>query len=241
MTWLKSRRLQYLLAITALFFSLMVVLRAVFYFGFSPLSGDSDIATDTILTAWGIGLRFDLRLALLLMLPLAALAYLPWLNLLRSSIARFVGHAYLLLALLLVVLTYILDFGHYAYLGDRLNVTALRFLEDTAISTQMVWESYPVIWITLGWLLTTALTFWAALWIEKTLLGRPQTRIAKSQATFGFFVCFALFFFAILGRVSDINILNPIPLRWSEAFATGNKAVGSLGLNPVLYLSLIHI
>ena len=152
MTWLKSRRLQYLLAITALFFSLMVVLRAVFYFGFSPLSGDSDIATDTILTAWGIGLRFDLRLALLLMLPLAALAYLPWLNLLRSSIARFVGHAYLLLALLLVVLTYILDFGHYAYLGDRLNVTALRFLEDTAISTQMVWESYPVIWITLGWL-----------------------------------------------------------------------------------------
>jgi len=235
MTWLKSRRLQYLLAITALFFSLMVVLRAVFYFGFSPLSGDSDIATDTIITAWGIGLRFDLRLALLLMLPLAALAYLPWLNLLRSSIARFVGHAYLLLALLLVVLTYILDFGHYAYLGDRLNVTALRFLEDTAISTQMVWESYPVIWITLGWLLTTALIFWAALWIEKTLLGRPQTRIAKSQATFGFFVCFVLFFFAILGRVSDINILNPIPLRWSEAFATGNKAVGSLGLNPVLY------
>ena len=44
----------------------------------------------------------------------------------------------------------------------------MRFLEDTAISTQMVWESYPVIWITLGWLLTTALTFWGALWIEKT-------------------------------------------------------------------------
>ena len=235
MTWLKSRRLQYLLAITALFFSLMVVLRAVFYFGFSPLSGDSDIATDTILTAWGIGLRFDLRLALLMMLPLAALAYLPWLNLLRSSIARFVSHTYLLLTLLLLVLTYILDFGHYAYLADRLNVTALRFLEDTAISTQMVWESYPVIWITLGWLITTALTFWAALWIEKTLLGRPQTRISKSQATLGFFICFALFFFAILGRVSNINFSNPIPLRWSEAFATGNKAVGSLGLNPVLY------
>ena len=235
MTWLKSRRLQYLLSITALLFALMVVLRAVFHFGFSGVAGDPDYTTGAILDAWSIGLRFDLRLALLMMLPLAALAYLPRFNLLRSATIRFVAHAYLLLALLLLVLTYILDFGHYAYLGVRLNVTALRFLQDTAISTQMVWESYPVVWITLGWLVSVALTFWAALWLERKLLQRTPTRISKGQASLGFLICFVLFFFAILGRVSNINFANPIPLRWSEAFLSGDKALGSLGLNPVLY------
>ena len=50
----------------------------------------------------------------------------------------------------------------------------------------------------------------------------------------GFGLLYAVFF-AILGRVTSINYANPIPLRWSEAFVTGDKALGALGLNPVLY------
>ena len=70
MSWMKSRRLHYLLAITALFFGLMVTLRAIFHFGFSEVSGNPDYTSSTVWNAWGIGLRFDLRLALLMMLPL---------------------------------------------------------------------------------------------------------------------------------------------------------------------------
>ncbi len=235
MSWMKSRRLHYLLAITALFFGLMVTLRAIFHFGFSEVSGNPDYTSSTVWNAWGIGLRFDLRLALLMMLPLAALAWFPRFNLLTSAAMRFVAHTYLLLALLLLVLTHFLDMGHYAYLGVRLNVTALRFLQDTAISTQMVWESYPVVWITLAWFALTGLTFWVALILERKLLQRPATRIGKGQIAIGFVICFILFFFAILGRVSNINFANPIPLRWSEAFLSGDKALGALGLNPVLY------
>ena len=132
MTWLKSRRLHYLLAMTALFFSLMVILRAIFYFGFSEVPGNADYESGAILSALGIGLRFDLRLALLMMLPLAALAYLPRFNLLKSRLMRLLAHGYLIVALALLGLTYILDFGHYAYLGERLNVTALRFLQDNS-------------------------------------------------------------------------------------------------------------
>ena len=160
MTWLKSRRLHYLLAMTALFFSLMVILRAVFYFGFSEIPSTPDADSGAVLSALGIGLRFDLRLALLMMLPLAALAYLPRFNLLTSAVMRVLAHAYLIVALTLLGLTYILDFGHYAYLGERLNVTALRFLQDTRDSTLMVWESYPVIWITLGLIGGVAGSYW---------------------------------------------------------------------------------
>lgn len=235
MTWLKSRRLHYLLAMTALFFSLMVILRAVFYFGFSEIPSTPDADSGAVLSALGIGLRFDLRLALLMMLPLAALAYLPRFNLLTSAVMRVLAHAYLIVALTLLGLTYILDFGHYAYLGERLNVTALRFLQDTRDSTLMVWESYPVIWITLGLIGGVAGSYWLARIAERKLLQRSAAGISGLQATAGFLICFALFFFAILGRVSNINILNPIPLRWSEAFVSGDRAIGALGLNPVLY------
>lgn len=235
MTWLKSRRLQYLLAITALLFCVMVVLRAVFYFGFSDVPSTPGLDQGAVLSSLGVGLRFDLRLALLMMLPLAALAYIPRFNLLTSAFMRFLGHCYLLVALLLLGLTYIFDFGHYAYLGERLNVTALRFLQDTRDSTLMVWESYPVLWILLGLLAGVGLAFWLARAAERKLLQRPTTGISGFQATVGFVVCFVLFFYAILGRVSNVNLANPIPLRWSEAFASGDRAIGALGLNPVLY------
>ena len=235
MTWLKSRRLQYLLAITALFFGLMVILRAIFYFGFSEVPVTPGVDQAAVLDALAVGLRFDLRLALLMMLPLAAMAYLPFMNLLNSALMRFFGHLYLVIALALMGLTYIFDFGHYAYLGERLNVTALRFLQDTRDSTLMVWESYPVIWILIGLITSVAASYWLARVAERKLLQRAPAGISWPNATVGFLVCFALFFFAILGRVTNINLLNPIPLRWSEAFISGDRAIGALGLNPVLY------
>ncbi|MCK0152712.1 LTA synthase family protein [Alcanivorax sp. S6407] len=235
MSWLKSRRLQYLLAVTALFFGLMVILRALFYFGFSEVPTTPGIDQSAVIDALGVGLRFDLRLALLMMLPLAALAYLPFFNLINSALMRFLAHAYLIVSLTLMGLTYIFDFGHYAYLGERLNVTALRFLQDTRDSTLMVWQSYPVIWIVIGLTVSVASSYWLARVAERKLLQRAPAGISGLQASAGFLVCFALFFFAIMGRVANINILNPIPLRWSEAFVSGDRAIGALGLNPVLY------
>lgn len=64
---------------------------------------------------------------------------------------RWLARAYLLLVLGGVGLLYIIDFGHYAYLGVRINATVLRYLDDAQISRQMLWESYPVLWIVLAW------------------------------------------------------------------------------------------
>ncbi len=177
MGWLQSRRLRFLAACVAAFFVLLVALRAVFYLFFSEVGETVTASSDALWQTLGVGLRFDLRLALLLVLPLCVLAWLPRVNLATSAFMRGLAQAYLTLATLVVVLIYILDFGHYVYLGDRLNVTALRFLEDTAISTQMVWESYPVVWITLGWLGLTALMAWLFAVLGRRLLKRPARRI----------------------------------------------------------------
>jgi phosphoglycerol transferase MdoB-like AlkP superfamily enzyme len=36
--------------------------------------------------------------------------------------------------------------------------------------------------------------------------------------------------------VSNINPENPVPLRWSDAFFSGNTSMGALGLNPVIFI-----
>ena len=241
MTWLQSRRIRLLGAGTALFFALFVVLRIVFLVGFADHHALSSASTASILQTLSVGVRFDLRLALLLMLPVAVLAVLPRANLLRCPHVRTLNRLYLALATLGVLLVYVLDFGHYSYLGQRLSATVFRFVGNTDISTQMVWESYPVVWITLGWLAASAAFFAVLLRAEKAALDRPAHRPMPRRAVFGGIAAvLVLGFLGLLGRVQDINLQNPVPLRWSDAFFSGNPAVGALGLNPVVFIYDTH-
>ncbi|MGM8935386.1 LTA synthase family protein [Pseudomonas neustonica] len=236
MGWLHSRRLHYWLGAVALLFCVLAVLRAAFFVGFSGFDfgalGEIEAVPETL----GIGLRFDLRLAILLMLPVALLAWLPKWNLTRSRAMRWLARIYLVLALGAVLLVYIFDFGHYAYLGVRINATVLRFFEDAQISTDMVWQTYPVIWITLGWLLATALIWWLLLRLEWVTLDRTAKPINRFSLVWGSSLMVVLVFLAILGRFDSINLENPVPLRWSDAFFSGDNRVSALGLNPVIFL-----
>ncbi len=241
MQWLRSRRLNYLLAGTCIYFLLFSLLRLVFLFGYSavdPLAAVevSGEAREALWRTLGVGFRFDLRLAILLMLPLAALAYLPRFNLLRTAGLRWLGRGYLALATALLLLIYFVDFGHYDYLATRINATVLRFAGDAQISRDMLWQSYPVVWITLGWLALTALMC-ALMWgAEQRTLERPAVAIGKPAIAIGVAVVVVATFLGLLGRVSNINIENPVPLRWNDAFFSGDPALAAVGLNPVIYL-----
>ncbi|MDN5517327.1 MAG: LTA synthase family protein [Pseudomonas sp.] len=234
MSWLKSRRLHYLAGLTALLFVLFAALRGLFLLGFSAVDSISD---PDVLRTLGIGLRFDLRLALLLMLPVGILLALPRLRLARFRGVRWLLRGYLLLAVAALGLLYIIDFGHYAYLGVRLNATVLRFADDAQISAGMLWQTYPVLWITLAWLAGVALWAWALRCLERATLDRPQTqRVGVLPALGGAAVVGVLVFFGLLGRASALNLENPVPLRWSDAFYSGNSQIGALGINPALFL-----
>src|SRR5690606_13794356 len=93
-------------------------------------------------------------------------------NSVRSGLLRGVSGIWFLLALAVVLLMYFIDFGHYAYLGVRLNASALKFLGDVQISQQMLWESYPVAWITLGWLALLGLSVFALFRLERVTFDR---------------------------------------------------------------------
>lgn len=229
---LQSRRLRYGVGAIGLVFALLAALRLVFLISFSGL----DLNTPGLAETLGIGLRFDLRLAVLIMLPLAVLAWLPRWNLTTLPALRWLARGYLVVALAVVGLVYIIDFGHYAYLGVRINATVLRYLQDAQISQQMVWETYPVLWITTCWLAAVALWVWALVCLERLTLDREPTVIGKWAVASMAFVGVVAVLLALLGRVANLNLENPVPLRWSDAFFSGNSQVAAVGLNPVLFL-----
>jgi phosphoglycerol transferase MdoB-like AlkP superfamily enzyme len=236
MGWLQSRRLRYGVGAAGLTFLLLALLRLGFVLGFSGVDVSAFADDPQLRETLGIGLRFDLRLAVLLMLPLAILAWLPRWNLTRVPLLRRVARVYWLLALGVVGLVYIIDFGHYAYLGVRINATVLRYLEDAQISQQMVWETYPVMSIALGWLAVLLLWFYGFLRLERATLAREPRAIRRTSLIFASSVGLVAVLLALLGRVENLNLENPVPLRWSDAFFSGNAQIAAVGLNPVLFL-----
>lgn len=241
--WYIPARLRLITRAAFFYFLLFVALRAIFYFVFNRTAQDyrgSDLAK-----AFQIGLSFDLRLALALVLPLAVLSWIPFLNPERKGPRR----AWLTLLTVLtgvVAVFYALDFGFYAYLNGRLNATILKFAENPLISAEMVWQTYPVIWITLGWALALALIAWILnKWIfhpvrvSSVQNSRDRKASAKSRSPFGKrispwvkgFAVFLIYFAGLWGHLSQY------PLRWSEAFFSGNGFVAAMALNPVLYFA----
>lgn len=208
--------------------ALFSILRVIFYFYFRH--PEDPVLKGMLLKSFYIGLKFDLRLALIMVLPLLMLGALPKVGVFRGWLGRIMFTAYLVMVHILVFVVYAFDFGHYAYLEERLNVTALRFLANLGISAEMIWQTYPVTWIGTGLIL-----FIACVWIFFHLLVRrgvmyapvPPSRIMKLVS--GLLVA-AMVICGIYGKVSRY------PLRWSDAFFSPHKFSSDMALNPVLYL-----
>ncbi|MCF5586140.1 sulfatase, partial [Pseudomonas syringae] len=236
MSGLQSRRLRYWLGAVTLVFLLSALLRAVFFYGFSGVEPGTLFTHGEVAETLGVGLRFDLRLALLMLLPVALLLWLPRWNLISVPALRWLSRSYLILALAILTMIHIIDFGHYAYLGVRLNASVMRYLEDAQISRDMLWQTYPVLWITAGWLLTVAALGWALLCLERVTLDRDARPIKRASVVWVSAVMVCATFLGLLGRVENLNLENPVPLRWSDAFFSGNSQIAALGLNPALFL-----
>jgi phosphoglycerol transferase MdoB-like AlkP superfamily enzyme len=97
-----------------------------------------------------LGLKYDLRWIAIILSPIALLSVFPRLSPFRSERAKKLWTVYLGIITLLVLFFYGADFGQFAYINARLNADALIFAEDPRESLQMVWQSYPVVWILFG-------------------------------------------------------------------------------------------
>ncbi|HTQ75862.1 MAG TPA: LTA synthase family protein [Burkholderiales bacterium] len=219
---------RFLLALVAINFLVFEAFRAAFWVAFrETLAGTSggDLAKAVYL-----GSKFDLRLALLLPLPLALLGWIPLLDPARRRAARIGWLAYLAAAEYVVLLLYFVDFGHYAWVRVRLNASLIDHLTPIGVAAQVAWETYPIVWGVLALALLTGAYAWVARRAAARTLAPASNPLSKWPTWAAVAALAALYAFGIYGKWSRY------PLRWSEAYFSSSEAVAALALNPVLFL-----
>jgi len=214
------------LPLAALQVALMSAFRLAFFLVFRDPA--EALPASELARAFFVGAKFDLRLAILIAVPLLALGGLPWFDPWRRRGAALAWQAHFAFWTTVLVLAHFIDLGHYGYLETRLNAAALQYIEDPAVSGRMMWESYPVGWGLLG-LALVAVGMWFAVGV---LLRRPAFSAPVPARGWRRAAVATLCGLAAAGGV--YGKLSYYPLRWSDAYFSTSAFVSSLALNPVL-------
>lgn len=182
-----------------------------------------------LLRALYLGFKFDLRLALLLGLPLALVGWIGLFNPGRRPAARIAWIGYFAVAQCAVLFLYFVDFGHYAYIQGRLNASLIDHLTPVAIAARVAWETYPMIRGVLGLFLLVSGYAWIMARVARRTLVPATQPLSKWPRRALLSALVVLYAFGIYGKWSRY------PLRWSEAYFSTSEAVAALALNPVLF------
>lgn len=213
------RILRWVFSVMVLFLVLMSIYRLYFFFHYRPenrpFSGSAFI----------LGLRYDARLVSVLGLAMLILCAIPPLNPFKRPGAKKLWTVLLSIVFIACLFFYGADFYHYDYLHQRLNASVLNYLQDAGISASMMWETYPLIKITLLFIVLVLLFSW----FQSRQIKEFQQKKAGSRNKMNtvFYVLFVL----ILGAFT-FGKLGQYPLRWSDAFVFSDDFKSSTALNP---------
>jgi len=180
-----------------------------------------------------LGFRFDLRYVGILELPIFLSGCLAGPALFRRKAGRIWVLGLTGVAAFLLVFFYSVDFAHYSYLSQRLNASVLNYLADAAISTTMVWQTYPVFRILLLLVAGTWGLRRLMRWVYERVGRREDAMPRESEDRRGkrvragwYVLCFLVLGSGVFGRFGQY------PLRWSDAFGLGSDYQANLSLNP---------
>ncbi|MDP7027978.1 MAG: sulfatase-like hydrolase/transferase [Candidatus Marinimicrobia bacterium] len=200
------------------FIAILSLFRLGFFLYFYAEMGQ--LPLDQILRSFLIGFRFDARLTALIMLPYLLLTAVP----LFRSIKFWKGYWVMCFSCILIL--YSADLAFYAYLNTRLDATIIGLAKNTAISLNMLWESYPLIW---GSVFLVSLIYIFRKSIYKLYYTVPDQKLSARRT-----VIFQLLSIFIILSIA-YGKFSRYPFRWSDAFYSTNQSANQLAINPVLY------
>ena len=199
--------------------------RGLFYAFFASLE---NVSSQEIQKALLLGLRFDLKLAILTFFPLAIFVLIINHNFFKSIVYKRIAAIYITFSYFILTLFYLFDFGYYEYLAIRLDASSLRFLSNFKISFQVLIESYPIYKGVFGLTILCFISYKYATLIFNIFNKGYQKITNKLKAVF-FAFTFLILSFGVF------NSITHYPLRWSEAFFSKNNGINQFALNPILY------
>jgi phosphoglycerol transferase MdoB-like AlkP superfamily enzyme len=217
-----TRLSRWLIFLAGFFLTGMTLLRVGTYLGFNHENTTSSLPW----AAFWLGLRFDARVVASLLLPLLVLGSFRWLDPFENTWARRGWMALLGICSAALIVFYVGDFLHYRYLQQRLNASALEYLQDAKISAGMVWQSYPVVRLGLAIVIAIIAAAIAVRWLHQRAAATENKPRRLARAVW-FTALLVGCIVAIFGRVGQY------PLRWSDAFNLRNTFSANLALNPV--------
>lgn len=215
-----SRFLRFLWLSGIFFLILLTLFRFIFHLIYTP-SGETHL--------WGsfmLGIRYDARIVGVFLLILLILGTIKPFQPFTKKISRQILFLICYIFIFLIILFYTVDFAHFAYLRQRLNASALSYLDDAGISMNMVWESYPVIKIILGWIALFIALYFVIRFFYRLGRKNETEKISKRNRAIAYTVSFLLVLFVIWGRIGQY------PLRWGDAYNSGSDYKANLSLNP---------
>lgn len=179
-----------------------------------------------VLPSFSLGFFYDARWVSMILLPIALLGFVPRLSPFYSVRNKKFWSWYLAGAALFVLFFFGADFGNFSYNHTRLNASALNFAEDPVISAQMLWQSYPMVWILFALILTVILLSWLFRHTHVITLKRNLTDNPANRNTW-----FAIV--TIILAWSVYGLFSLYPLKWRDAFQLNNNFTAYLALNPM--------
>jgi len=188
------------------------------------------IPSNELQHAFYLGLKYDVRLALFMILPVYLIGWYRPISPFNKGLPRRLWLGYLALVMLLALVFYTVNFGYFAYLHVPLDATALRFLLNIKTSMLMVWQTYPVIWIALGLALLVALYLWALNRLAAHYLRLVTPQVSRRRNGLTVFIVTSIMILGMYGKLSWY------PLRWSDAFTTPHPLASAVSINPILYM-----
>ena len=186
---------------------------------FTNLEHAGSTSFQELLTAFAIGLRFDLRMAAYACLPMVLIGVI------RAPVYRSLCLYWYGFLLTTYVLMGFIELEFYREFQQRLNGLVLQYLkEDFATVMAMVWQGLPVLSYTLGWIIISLLLWKLVIWLDQKFFGRIlYTGFANLPVV-------ALLALVLLIAARGTLRSGP-PLRWGDAYHSENIFLNHLALN----------
>jgi phosphoglycerol transferase MdoB-like AlkP superfamily enzyme len=209
--------------------NLMVVFLLMFtlqrFITFIVFKTDGKLLSDH-LPSFFLGLRYDLRWISFILLPLVVASFFQELSPFYSTRTKKFWTWYLAIATFFIFFFFAADFGCFSYNKTRLNASALNFAEDPGISAAMLWQSYPILWMVAGLVLSVLLIRNMFRKLHGQVLLKTQGKAIPYDRKW--FLVTALFL-AMMAYGST----GSQPLKWNAAFTYNDSFKSYLALNPL--------
>ncbi len=221
--WRVPKTIQWVVRLFIIYLGLFTAFRIATAICFKP----DRIEWIELFPSFFLGLKYDLRWISILLTPIILFSFYPNFSPFFNNRNKQIWTYYLGTLTLLVLFFYGADFAQFAYVNARLNADALIFAEDPKESLQMVWQSYPIIWILLALIIAVIL-------INK-LFRKTHDLIEDSNNQIHKFdyrkrwhlACFTIFCWFMYGFMSIS------PLNFQRAFKLNEEFKSNLALNPL--------